>query len=81
MARYMAANVSGIVIPEEIIDRLRGAGKGNAASEGIKILCDQIQELREIEGIAGVHLMAIEWEHKVPEIVKMAGLLPRPTFQ
>ena len=79
MARYMAANVSGIVIPEEMIDRLRGAGKGNVASEGIKILCEQIQELREMEGIAGVHLMAIEWEHKVPEIVKMAGLLPRPT--
>ncbi len=79
MARYMAANVSGIVIPEEMIDRLRGAGKGNVASEGIKILCEQIQELKEMEGIAGVHLMAIEWEHKVPEIVKMAGLLPRPT--
>jgi methylenetetrahydrofolate reductase (NADPH) len=80
MARYMAANVSGIIIPEEMIDRLRGAGKGNVASEGIKIICEQIQELREIEGIAGMHLMAIEWEHRVPEIVKMAGLLPRPTL-
>ncbi len=78
MARYIAANVSGIVIPEEMIERLRGAGKGNVATEGIKILCEQIQELREIEGIAGIHLMAIEWEHRVPEIVKMAGLLPRP---
>ena len=79
MARYMAANVSGIIIPEEMINRLRGAGKGNVAAEGIKILCEQIQELREIEGIAGIHLMAIEWEHKVPEIVGMAGLVPRPT--
>jgi methylenetetrahydrofolate reductase (NADPH) len=79
MARYMAANVSGIIIPEEMIGRLKEAGKGNVASEGIKILCEQIQELREIEGIAGIHLMAIEWEHKVPEIVEMAGLLPRPT--
>ena len=78
MARYMAANVSGIVIPEEMIGRLRGAGKGNVASEGIKMACEQIQELRQREGIAGVHLMAIEWEHRVPEIVKMAGLLPRP---
>jgi methylenetetrahydrofolate reductase (NADPH) len=78
MATYMNANVSGIIIPEAIIKRLRGAGKGNVAAEGIKILCEQIQELREIEGVAGIHLMAIEWEHKVPEIVEMAGLLPRP---
>jgi methylenetetrahydrofolate reductase (NADPH) len=78
MASYMNANVSGIIIPEAIISRLRGAGKGNVAAEGIKILCEQIQELREMEGVAGIHLMAIEWEHKVPEIVEMAGLLPRP---
>jgi methylenetetrahydrofolate reductase (NADPH) len=78
MATYMNVNVSGIIIPEAIIKRLRGAGKGKVAAEGIKILCEQIQELREIEGIAGIHLMAIEWEHKVPEIVETAGLLPRP---
>ncbi len=78
MARYMAANVSGIIIPEEIINRLRGAGKGNVASEGIKIACEQIQEMKEMEGIAGIHLMAIEWEHKVAEITKMAGVIPRP---
>jgi len=79
MARYMATNVSGIIIPEDMISRLKGAGKGNVANEGIKIACEQMQEMQEIEGIAGVHFMAIEWEHKVPEIMKMAGLLPRPT--
>ena len=79
MARYMAANVSGIIIPEEMIDRLKGAGKGNVATEGIKIVCEQMQELKETEGIAGIHLMAIEWEHKVAEIMEAAGFLPRPT--
>jgi methylenetetrahydrofolate reductase (NADPH) len=78
MARYMALNVSGIVIPEEMINRLRGAGKGKAASEGIKILCEQMQELKEIEGVAGIHLMAIEWEDRVHEIMDTAGFLPRP---
>ncbi len=78
MARYMAANVSGIIIPEDMISRLRGAGKGKVADEGIKITCEQIQEMKEMEGIAGVHLMAIEWEHKVAEITKMAGVIPRP---
>jgi len=79
MARYMAANVSGITIPDDMINRLRGAGKGNVAAEGIKILCEQMQELKEMEGVAGIHLMAIEWEHRVHEIMEAAGFLPRPT--
>jgi methylenetetrahydrofolate reductase (NADPH) len=68
-------------VPDEIIKRLQGAGKGNAAAEGIKMCVEQIQELKEMEGIAGVHIMAIEWEEKVPEIVEMAGLYPRPTVE
>jgi methylenetetrahydrofolate reductase (NADPH) len=76
MARYMAKNVSGIIIPDEVIDRIVNAKK--AAEEGIKICVEQIEELREIKGIRGVHLMAIEWEHRVPEIAERAKLLPRP---
>ena len=34
--------------------------------------------MREIKGVAGVHIMAIEWEHKIPEIAERAKLLPRP---
>ena len=48
--------------------------------EGIKLCIEQIQELREIEGVAGIHIMAIEWESAVAPIVEGAGLLPRPTF-
>ncbi len=79
MARYMQNNVPGMDVPEEIIERLQGAGKEKVAEEGIKIACEQIEELKEMKGIAGVHLMAIEWEHKVPEIAERAGMLPRPT--
>ena len=78
MARYMKRSVPGMDVPDEVIKRLQGAGKGNAATEGIKFCVEQIQELKEMEGIAGVHLMAIEWEEKVPEMVKAAGLSPRP---
>ena len=74
MARYMAKNVSGIIIPDEIIDRIVNAKK--AAEEGIKICVEQIEELREMKGVRGVHLMAIEWEHKVPEIAERAKLIP-----
>ena len=76
MARYMAKNVSGIIIPDEVIDRVVKAKK--PAEEGIKICVEQIQEIREIEGVHGVHIMAIEWEQMTSKINEMAGLLPRP---
>ena len=78
MAQYMAKSVPGMDVPESLIQRLRGAGKGKVAEEGIKFAIEQIQEFKEMKGIAGIHLMAIEWEHKVPEIAERAGLLPRP---
>ena len=79
MARYMATQVPGMDVPESLIKRLRGAGKGKAGEEGIRFALEQIEEFKEMEGVAGVHLMAIEWEHKVPEIAERAGVLPRPT--
>jgi len=78
MARYMANSVPGMDVPDALIDRVKGAGKGKAAEEGIKIAVEQIEEFKEMEGVAGVHLMAIEWEHRVPEIAEKAGVLPRP---
>ena len=78
MAQYMAKMVPGMDVPEAFIQRLRGAGKGKVAEEGIKFALEQIEEFKEMEGIAGVHFMAIEWEHMVPEIAKRANVLPRP---
>jgi methylenetetrahydrofolate reductase (NADPH) len=78
MARYMAKNVSGIEVPEALIKRVKGVPKDKRAQEGIKICIEQIQQLRETPGVHGIHLMAIEWEHRVAEIVKGAGLAPRP---
>ncbi|MFC1863114.1 methylenetetrahydrofolate reductase [Thermodesulfobacteriota bacterium] len=78
MARYMGKSVPGMDVPDSLIDRLKGAGKGKVAEEGIKFAIEQIEEFKKMEGVAGVHLMAIEWEHKVPEIAERAGVLPRP---
>jgi methylenetetrahydrofolate reductase (NADPH) len=78
MARYMKQNVPGMDVPEEIIKRLEGVEKKKQAAEGIKMCCEQIAEFKGMKGIAGVHIMAIEWEHRVPEIVEQAKLLPRP---
>jgi len=78
MAKYMKNFVPGMDVPDALIDRLKGVPKEKRANEGIKIAIETIQRLKEIKGIHGVHIMAIEWEEKVPEIVEAAGLLPRP---
>jgi methylenetetrahydrofolate reductase (NADPH) len=78
MARYMKLKVPGMDVPDEIIDRLKGVDKKKQSDEGIRIACEQIQEFKEMKGVAGVHLMAIEWEHRVPEIAERAKVLPRP---
>jgi methylenetetrahydrofolate reductase (NADPH) len=79
MAKYMAKNVSGVDLPEAILDRIKGVPKKARAEEGIKLAVEQIAELKAIKGVHGIHLMAIEWEEMAPRIVEAAGLLPRPT--
>jgi methylenetetrahydrofolate reductase (NADPH) len=78
MANYMKKNVPGMDVPDAMIERMKGTSKEKQAEEGIKICVESIQKLREMPGVRGIHVMAIEWEEKVAEIVKTAGLLPRP---
>jgi len=89
-ARYMANFVPGMDVPQEFVDRMKGAVEGIPKEEkaqrreawereGIKICVEIIQQVREIPGVTGVHIMAIEWEEAVAEITEKAGLLPRPT--
>ncbi|MGA3086625.1 MAG: methylenetetrahydrofolate reductase [Thermodesulfobacteriota bacterium] len=79
MANYMKKQVPGMDVPDEVINRLKGVSKQDQAKEGIAICVETIQRLKEMKGISGVHIMAIEWEQRVPEIVETAGLLPRPS--
>jgi CO dehydrogenase/acetyl-CoA synthase delta subunit len=78
MARYMKSSVPGMDVTDEVIARLQGAK--DKEEEGINICVDIINQVREIKGVAGVHIMAIEWESAVPEIVKRAKLAGRPQF-
>lgn len=78
MARYLQKNVPGMDVPDELIERMKGVDKKKQSDEGITIAVESIQRLKEIEGVAGFHVMAIEWEEKVPEIVERSGLYPRP---
>lgn len=74
MAKYMKNRVAGMDVPAEVVDRMTAAA--DAQDEGINICVDVINRVREIEGVAGVHIMAVEWESAVPEIMKRAGLKP-----
>jgi 5,10-methylenetetrahydrofolate reductase len=76
MARYMRDYVSGVSVPDEIITRLEKAEK--AKDEGVKIILEIIEQLKEIPGVHGIHIMAVGWEDIVLEIVEKAGLMPRP---
>lgn len=78
MAKFMNKFVAGIDIPDEFIKRIADEPKEKQAAKGIEMCIEQINELKEMEGIAGVHVMAIEWEEKLNEIIGGAGLLPRP---
>ena len=59
---------------------MSAAPKGKGAETGLAICAEIIEQLRGIEGVSGIHIMAIEWEQKVREIVETAKLLPRPTL-
>ncbi len=78
MAKYMKNKVAGMDVPEDLIKRMEGVAKDKQKEEGIKICVETIQKLKEMDGVKGVHIMAIEWEEAVGEIVEKAGLLPRP---
>ena len=78
MARYMRDYVSGISVPDEIVTRMEEAK--DTKQEGLKVALEVIEQLKEIAGIHGIHIMAVGWEDIVPEIVEKAGLLPRPVL-
>lgn len=77
MARYMQTSVPGVYVPQEIVDRMKAAK--TAKEEGIKIALEAIEQLRQVPGVHGIHIMAVGWEEEaVPALVEKAGLYPRP---
>jgi methylenetetrahydrofolate reductase (NADPH) len=78
MAKYIKNRVPGMDVPDEVVSRMAGVPKEKQPDEGIQICLESIDRLKKVPGVAGFHIMAIEWEDKVPEIVERAGLYPRP---
>ncbi len=75
----MTKKVAGMVVPDNYIERMKKATSPEAQEEvGVRIALDLINEIRKIEGVKGIHIMAVGWESIVPQIVEKAGFLPRP---
>ena len=75
-AIYMKNKVSGMSVPDEVVERMKNASEPK--KEGVRICLETIEQLRTIKGVHGIHIMAIGWEDIVPEVVERAGLSPRP---
>ena len=72
-AEWIRTHVPGVHIPDEVINRLKGAK--DQAQEGVNICNEILQQLKEIDGVRGAHVMAYRQEHRVPEIVEKSGIL------
>ena len=88
MARYMQTSVPGVAVPQSVVDRMKAAeDRGgedrkkraeHGREEGLKLAVELIQQVKQIPGVHGVHIMAVGWEDTVPMLVEKAGLYPRP---
>ncbi len=76
MAQYMDKEVPGIFVPKKLMDRMEAAGN-RAEEEGVQIALELIEAIKRLQGIRGIHLMAVGWEEIVPRIVTEAGLVPQ----
>jgi methylenetetrahydrofolate reductase (NADPH) len=77
-AEYIRSKIPGVVIPDKLIDRLKKTPKEKQQEEGKQICIELIEEIRSIEGVSGVHIMAYRQEELVAEIVEQTGLMNRP---
>ncbi len=79
-AEYMKNEVAGMDVPDWVLKRLEGLSKEDQAKAGLDIGCEVANQVREIEGVRGLHIMAVSWPAAVPELCKNLGLFPRPVL-
>jgi len=77
-AQFMKDNVAGMDVPDEIVARMKGFDKEQAAAEGVEICLEVAEEVRAIEGVRGLHMMTVSWSSILPELVNRLGLYRRP---
>jgi methylenetetrahydrofolate reductase (NADPH) len=80
-AEYMQKEVAGMDIPQEIVDKMRGLSKEDGEKYGIDLCCEIANKARSIEGVRGLHIMAVSWPDAVPKVAQQLGLFPRPVIE
>jgi methylenetetrahydrofolate reductase (NADPH) len=78
-AEFMRTHVPGVVIPDAVVDRLKKTPPDRWRAEGIEICIEIIEQIRQIKGVAGIHMMAYRQEEVIAEIIERLGLVPRVT--
>ena len=78
-AEFMRTKVPGVAIPDSVVERMRKMPSQLKRAEGKKICLELIQKIKEIKGVAGIHMMAYKQEDAACEIIEEAGLIPRPS--
>jgi methylenetetrahydrofolate reductase (NADPH) len=76
--RYLRDEVPGIDVPDAIVERMEAVPADRQWDEGVRIALDVLEQVREIPGVRGVHLMSIKNEEAIVRVAEEAGLLPRP---
>jgi methylenetetrahydrofolate reductase (NADPH) len=71
---HMRREVPGMYVPDSVVQRLRGVPEDRVSAEGLALCSEIVQQVRDIPGVAGVHVMAFGWEEAVPEILERAGV-------
>jgi methylenetetrahydrofolate reductase (NADPH) len=77
-AEFMRDEIAGMDVPDDVVNRLKGLDKERAAEEGVNLCVEIGEEVGQIEGVRGVHVMAVSWHSVLPDVVKRLGLYPRP---
>ena len=77
-ARFMKEKVPGVQVPDAVLRRLEAVPVARQAAEGIRIAVEIVNQLRDMAGVRGVHVIAIRWDEGLLAVIEEAGLLPRP---
>lgn len=81
VAEYMQKEVAGNDVPQWIVDKMKGMSKEDSEKFGVDLCSDICNKVRTIEGVRGLHIMAVNWPDAVPKVAQNLGLLPRPVIE
>ena len=68
-------------VPQAIVDKMKSLSKEDGEKYGVDLCCEIANKVRAIEGVRGLHIMAVNWPDAVPKVAQNLGLFPRPVIE